>query len=61
MGDDSEQVTALIRQLPTLERAESTPRLEFQPEQEIEERIAKRTRIRQELVQVLHLRDRKKS
>ena len=61
MDDDSEQVAALIRQLLTLERAESSPTIELQPEKEMEESIAKRTRIRQELVQALHLRDRKKS
>jgi len=61
MDDDSEQVAALIRQLLTLERGENTPTIELQPEKEMEEPIAKRKRIRQELVQALHLRDRKKS
>jgi hypothetical protein len=61
MSDDSEQVTALIKQLLILNRTESTPTIDSQNEREIEGRKAKRRRIRQELVQVLHLRDRKKS
>jgi hypothetical protein len=59
MSDNSE-VTALIKQLLILNRAES-PMIEPQTEKEMEGRKAKRRRIRQELVQVLHLRDRKKS
>jgi hypothetical protein len=61
MSDDSEQVTALIKELVILNRAESILTIESQTEREIEGRKAKRRRIRQELVQVLHLRDRKKS
>jgi len=60
MSDNSE-VTALIKELLILNRAEITPTIESQTEREIEGRKAKRRRIRQELVQVLHLRDRKKS
>jgi hypothetical protein len=60
MSDDSEQVTALIKQLLILNRTESTPTIDSQTEREIEGRKAKRRRIRQELVQVLHPRDRKK-
>jgi hypothetical protein len=60
MSDNSE-VTALIKELIILNRAETTPMIESQTEREIEGRKAKRRRIRQELVQVLHLRDRKKS
>ena len=61
MSDDSEQVTALIKELLILNRAESTPPLESPTKKEIEGRKSKRRRIRQELVQVLNLRDRKKS
>jgi len=60
MSDDSEQVTALIKQLLILNRAESSPAVGSQTEREIEGRKAKRRRIKQELVQVLDLRDRKK-
>jgi hypothetical protein len=59
MSDDSEQVTALIRELLILNREESTP-IEFSSEKEIEGRKAQRRRIRQKLVEVLHLRDRKR-
>jgi len=58
---DSSEVTALIKELLILNRAESTPAIESPTEEEIEGRMVKRRRIRQELVQVLHLRDRKKS
>ena len=61
MSDDSEQVTALIKELLILKRAESTATIESPTEKEIEGRKFKRRRIRQELVQVLHLRDREKS
>jgi hypothetical protein len=61
MSDDSEQVTALIKELLILNRAESTPTIEPPTDNEIERRKAKRRRIRQELVQALHLHDRKKS
>jgi hypothetical protein len=46
MSDDSEQVTALIRELLILNREESTP-IEFPSEKEIEGRKAQRRRIRQ--------------
>jgi hypothetical protein len=61
MSDNSEQVTALIKELLVMNRAESTPTIEFQTVKEIEGRKVRRRRIRQELVQVLDLRDRKKS
>jgi hypothetical protein len=61
MSDDSEQVTALIKELLILNRAESTSPLESPTEQEIEGRNSKRKRIRQELVQVLNLSGRRKS
>jgi hypothetical protein len=60
MSDDSEQVAALIKELLILNRAESTPTINFPTRKEIEGRKAKRRRIRQELVQILHLHDRKK-
>ena len=61
MSDDSEQVTALIKELLILNRADSTPSNESPTENEIEGRKSKRTRVRRELVQALHLRERKKS
>jgi hypothetical protein len=61
MSDDSQQVTALIKELLILNRAERSPTIERLTEKEIEGRETKRRRIRQELVQVLHLRNRKKS
>ncbi len=54
MTDDSEQVTALIKELLILNRVESTAVIESPTKKEIEGRKAKRRRIRQELVQVLH-------
>ena len=54
MTDDSEQVTALIKELLVLNRVESTPVIESPTKKEIDGRKAKRRRIRQELVQVLH-------
>jgi len=60
MSDDSEQITALIKELQILNRGESTPMIGSPSEKKMEEREAKRRRIRQELVRVLHLRDRKK-
>ena len=59
--NDSEQVTALIKELLILNRAESNPTLEPPTLKEVEDRKVKRKRIRQELVQVLYLRDRKKA
>jgi len=61
MSDDSVQVTALIKELLILNRTESTPLLEPPTVTEVEERNSKRTRLRQELVQVLHIRHGKKS
>jgi hypothetical protein len=59
MSDDSARVTALIKELLVLNRAESTH--DSPTAKEIEGRKSKRRRIRQELVQVLNLSDRKKS
>jgi len=59
MTDDSEQVTTLVKELLILNRAESTPAIESPTESEIEGRKVKRRRVMQELVQALHLRDRK--
>lgn len=61
MGNDSEQVTALIKELLILNRAESNPMLEPPTVKEVEERKFKRKRIRQELVQVFYLHDRRKA
>ena len=61
MSDDPEQVTALIEELLVLNRAESTPNIVSPTENEVEGRKVKRIRIRQELVQALHVHDRKKS
>jgi hypothetical protein len=61
MSDDSERVTALIKELLILNRAEDTSTLESPTAQEIEGRKSKRRRIRQDLVQVLNLSGRKKS
>jgi hypothetical protein len=60
MSDDSE-VTALVKELLILNRAESTATVELQSVKEVEGRKSKRKRLRQELVQVLHRRDRKES
>jgi hypothetical protein len=60
MSDNSE-VTALIKELLILNRADCAPTIESQTEKETQGRKLKRRRIRQELVQVLHLRDRGKS
>lgn len=59
MSDDSEQVTILVKELLILNRAESIPAAESPTESEIEGRKVKRRRVRQELVQALHLRDRR--
>jgi hypothetical protein len=53
MSSDSGRVTALIRELLILNRAESAPRLEPVTVKEIEGQESKRKRIRQELVRVL--------
>ena len=60
MSDDSERVTALIKELLILNRAESSSPLESPTAKEIEGRKSKRRRIRQELVRVLHLSGGKK-
>lgn len=54
------EVTDLIQELLILNRAESTTTIESLTENEIEGRKGKRRRIRQELVQALHLHDSKK-
>ena len=61
MSRDSEQATALIKELLILNRAESAPTRELPTVKEVEERKSKRKRIRQALVQVLGLHDRKKT
>jgi hypothetical protein len=61
MNDESEQVTALIKELLILNRVEGTPTIESATKNEIEGRKAKRRRIRQELVQALHLQHRDQS
>ena len=61
MSDDWEQVAVLIKELLILNRAESAPTIESPTENEIEGRKVKRIRVRQELVQALHLHNRKKS
>ena len=57
MSDDSEHVTALIKELPILNRADRAPTIRPQSEEEIEWRKTKRTTVRQELVKALDLRD----
>lgn len=59
MIDVSEQVTALIKELLILNREESSLTLQPQTGKQIERRRSKRKSIRQALVQVLSLRDRK--
>ena len=54
MSGDSESVTALIKELLLLNRAESTTTIEYPTDNEIEGRKVRRKRIRQELVQALH-------
>jgi hypothetical protein len=61
MSDDSERVTALIKELLILNRAEDTSPIESPTAQEIEGRKSNRRRIRQDLVQVLNLSGRKES
>jgi hypothetical protein len=60
MSNDSE-VTALVKELLIMNRAESTATVESQSVNEVEGRKSKRKRLRQELVQVLYRRDRKES
>jgi hypothetical protein len=54
-------VTALIKELLILNQAEGVPTSENPTENEMEGRQNIRRGIRQELVQVLHLRDQNKS
>jgi hypothetical protein len=61
MSNKSEHVTALIRELLMLNRIESAPTIEHPVGEDVGGRQAKRTRIRQELVQALDLHHRKKS
>jgi hypothetical protein len=61
MSDHAEQVAALIKELLILNRAESSATVEAPTGKAVEGRKAERRRIRQELVQALHLRDRKTS
>jgi hypothetical protein len=57
MRDDSEHVTALIKELLILNRADRAPTIRPQSEKEIEWRKTKRTTVRQELVKASDLRD----
>jgi hypothetical protein len=61
MSVDCERVTALIKELLILNRAESNRMLEPPTVKEVEERASKRKTIRQELVQVIYLHNRKKA
>ena len=61
MSSNFERVTALIKELLALNRAESARTLEPRTVIELERRKSKRKRIRQELVQVLGLHDRTKA
>jgi hypothetical protein len=58
---DSGQVVALIKELLVLNRTENVFELVGSTVKQIEERRAIRKRLRQELVQVLYLRDRRKT
>jgi len=60
MTGDSDQVVALINELLVLNRTESSFKLAASTVKQVEERRAMRKRLRQELVQVLCLRDRRK-
>jgi hypothetical protein len=60
MTGDFDQVVALIRELLVLNRTESSFELAGSTVKQVEERRAIRKRLRQELVQVLYLRDRRK-
>jgi hypothetical protein len=59
MIDVSEQVTALIKELLILNREETSLTLRPQTAKQTERQRSKRKSIRQALVQVLSLRDRK--
>jgi hypothetical protein len=61
MTDDSAQAAALIKELLVLNRTESSPESVGWTAEQVEKRGSMRKRLRQELVQVLYLRDRKKS
>jgi hypothetical protein len=60
MTGDSDQVVAVIKELLVLKRTESFFELAGSTVKQVEERRAIRKRLRQELVQVLYLRDRRK-
>ena len=59
MTVDSDQAVALIKELLVLNRTESVFELAGSTVKQVEERRAIRKRLRQELVRVLHLRDRR--
>jgi hypothetical protein len=61
MTDDSAKAAALIKELLVLNRTESSPESAGRTAEQVEKRGSMRKRLRQELVQVLYLRDRKKS
>jgi hypothetical protein len=60
MTGGSDQVVALIKGLLVLNQTESSFELAGSTVKQVEERRAMRKRLRQELVQVLNLRDRRK-
>ena len=60
MTGDSDQVVALIKELLVLNRTENVFDLAGSTIKQAEERRAIRKRLRQELVRVLYLRDRRK-
>jgi hypothetical protein len=60
MTGDSDQVVALVKELLVLNRTESFFELTGSTVKQVEKRRAIRKRLRQELVQVLYLRDRRK-
>jgi hypothetical protein len=59
MSDNSAQVTELIRELLVLNNVEGSPQHLPPTAQEVEGRQSKRKTIRQTLVKVLHLRDKR--
>jgi hypothetical protein len=60
MTGDSDQVVALIKELLVLTRTESSPESAGWTAEQVGKRKSMRKRLRQELVQVLYLRDRRK-
>jgi hypothetical protein len=56
MSDNSEQMAALIKELLSLNRSESSPMAHPPSAEELEQGQSKRKRVRQELVLALSLR-----